>query len=134
MCVTVCTSHSFSHTHAHTYIDAHNKHDHTCSRSFFFFSKLQMEMVHTIVRGWSRPMLGRSCSLTPSSPLFPDPSVLSALPPVTSSFSCYPVWKTAFSYVSSAQIMGNTFMFQNENKHFTKHITPNAFINENGML
>ena len=55
------------------------------------FSKLQVETVHNILRGLSRPMLGRSCSLTPSSQPFPDPSVLSAPPPVTSSSSCYPV-------------------------------------------
>lgn len=48
------------------------------------------EEARALLTGWSRPRQGRSCSSELSSPAFPGPCGLSALPPEISSSSCYP--------------------------------------------
>lgn len=78
---TVCECVHFTHR------ESKSTHMHALSS----FSKFLMETAHEGLTGWSHPTLGHSCSLKPSSQPSPDPSVLSAPPPVTSSSSYYPV-------------------------------------------
>lgn len=54
------------------------------------FKSFRWRWLHKILKGLSHPMSGHSCSSTPASRPFPDPSALAAPPPVTSSSSCYP--------------------------------------------
>lgn len=63
----------------------------TCSAFLISMLQMTMMMLKGFLKGLSRPMSGRSCSSAPSWQPFPDPSLLSAPPPVTSSSSCYPV-------------------------------------------
>lgn len=52
---------------------------------------LKKNQGHPLLRGWSHPKQGRSCSSELSSPAFPGLCGLSVLPPVISSSFCYPV-------------------------------------------
>lgn len=69
----------------------------------FVLKALGGELAYRVLKDSSHPMWGHLCSSTPSSRPFPDPSALSAPPPVTSSSSCSPVSQNTFDDCQSYQ-------------------------------